>query len=169
MTAIIVRDRGASKAAAPLKADWSRALRFDCPRARGRSPATASSGDVMAMQRERGHERRDVGVERELAVLDELHDRDAGERQHGSDDVVQRLVLRGNVERELGGAVPLMEQDPAVARDEHRCADYLRTVDDLLHDGVEVGCGSLRAGRCGGKRRRERNDDRRECAAERSH
>jgi hypothetical protein len=64
-----------------------------------------ANGDVMALKGKFREIFGDVVVEGELAAFDLLHDGHSGEREHGTDDVIDGVGLGGCFEAEVGDSV----------------------------------------------------------------
>ena len=105
-----------------------------------RPNATAASGSVMLSIIPYGswicaqlrHPPRDLVVERQLAAIAELHDRDRGERLRDRSPVEDRAVVDALARCLVGEPVVVAREDLAVAHDERAGAD------DLVAIGVRV-------------------------------
>ena len=87
---------------------------------------------------------RDVVVQLDAALLDELHHRHAGEGQHWADDVVDGFVLGRRLQSEIRETVSLVEQHLTALRHEHRGADDVLLGHHALDRGIQIGRGALR-------------------------
>jgi hypothetical protein len=78
-----------------------------------------------------------------------LENGDPGKREHWPDDMVDGLIVRWHGEAEIGQSIASMEDDGAISRDEHGCADDTLAGDDAAYDRIETGGGHLGDGSVG--------------------